>query len=172
MRPLLIGLCLVGALLSSSTGCTEQNYCGDVSPNAWVSDVLYDDHAETLYVALSHHLSYCTGTDEKKFSHELLTVDLATGGVDVQQRASNDAHGYSVPDRCCALYREGHFANADTCSACELVLRTNDDTGYAFRFTTREDYEGAMVLEITRDDAPVVTIDIGGYRSAVRVEGS
>ncbi|TNF24135.1 MAG: hypothetical protein EP329_25620 [Deltaproteobacteria bacterium] len=170
MRTLLTALLALPLLLPATlAACDEGDYCGDVSPNAWVSDVLYDDRAETLYVALSHHLSYCTGTDEKKFSHELITVDLVTGEATFAQRASNDSRGYSVPDRCCALYYDGHFGNADRCAACELVLNSNDAAAYTFRFTTRDDYMGAMYLDITRGGEPVVTIDIGGYRSAVHV---
>jgi|GEM_PF-2737516 len=163
MRLLLFAL----ALLPLLTACDEGDYCADVSPNAWVSDVLYDDHDAKLYVALTHHLSYCTGTDEKRYSHERITVDLMTGEASFEQRASNDAAGYTLPDRCCALYYDGHFGNADLCSACELVLNSSDAAAYTFRFTTRDDYEGAMILDVSRAGEPVTTIDIGGYRSEV-----
>lgn len=159
---------ILGSFLITAAGCTQSGYCADVFPNATVTDVLLDDAAGQLHVALQHSLSYCTGTDEKRYSLEHITIDLASGAVAFDQRASNSLDPYALPETCCYLYRDGGFGNAD-CPGCELVLRSRDEQ-YTAHFVTSgiDALDPVMTLEVTRAGAPIAVIDIDGYMSQVR----
>lgn len=148
------------------TACTQGDYCADVTPNATVTDVYHDTAGNRLTVGLYHSLSYCTGTDEKRFSNERIEVDLATGEVTVHQQASNVRGALGLPYPGDGLYRRSEFGSS-YCTGCELVLRSLDQI-YTVHFTTLEDFEPVMTLEILEEDVPLAVVDIGGYVSELR----
>jgi hypothetical protein len=156
---------LCGLSLAASA-CQQSSYCADVFPNAAVTDVIYDDAEQRLIVGLYHSLSYCTGTDEPRFSNERIEVDLATGDVIVDQETSNSRGPLPLPDAGYFLFRDGQFSN-DNCSDCELLLRSPDGM-YAFHFTTQADFDPVMVLDVLASDVTLATVDIGSYQSAPR----
>ena len=80
---------LVAVALS---GCGA-DVCVDVAPNATIIDVLHDEQNDLILINLTHNLSYCTGTDEKKYSVEQIQIDLNTAQVTFKQRYVND-RGY------------------------------------------------------------------------------
>src|SRR5690606_9595613 len=98
-------------LALAATACQQSAYCADVSPNATVTDVVHDQADQRLIVGLYHALSYCTGTDEKRFSNERIEVDLATGEVFVDQQTSNDRGPLAMPEVGSPLYQGGQFGN-------------------------------------------------------------
>jgi hypothetical protein len=146
--------------------CEQSHYCADVAPNATVTDVIHDENEQRLIVGLYHSLSYCTGTDEKRFSNERIEVDLATGAAIVDQQASNARGPLALPEIGYFLYRDGQFGNTP-CGGCELVLRSHDGI-YTFHFTMLEDFEPVMTLEVLEEEAPLAVVDIGGYTSEPR----
>jgi hypothetical protein len=162
MRNQILILC---SLTLAATGCQQSEYCADTVSNATVTDVLHD--GDRLIVGLYHSLSYCTGTDEKRFSNERIEVDLATGEVFVAQRASNDRGPLDLPDAGYSLFRDGQFSSHD-CVGCELVLRSQDQI-YTFHFTTFEELEPVMGLEVFEEDVLLTAVDIGGYTSEPRL---
>ena len=159
---------ILGSVLIAAAGCTQSEYCADVFPNATVTDVLHDPGADELHVALHHSLSYCTGTDEKRYSLEHITLDLASGEVALEQRASNTLDPYALPESGYYLYRDGGFASAD-CPGCELVLRSRDEQ-YTAHFVTggMDDLDPVMTLEVARAGTSLAIIDIDGYMAQVR----
>lgn len=161
MRTQLLILC---SLTLAATGCEQSQYCADTVPNATVTDVLHD--GDRLIVGLYHSLSYCTGTDEKRFSNERIEVDLGTGEVLVTQRASNERGPLDMPDAGYPLFTDGQFASHH-CAGCELVLRSQDQF-YTFHFTTFEELDPVMSLEVFEGDVLLTTVDIGGYMSEPR----
>lgn len=164
MRNQLFILC---GLALAASGCEQSEYCADTVSNATVTDVLHDTLGERLIVGLYHSLSYCTGTDEKRFSNERIEVDLATGEVFVAQRASNDRGPLDLPEAGYPLFTDGQFGSHH-CVGCELVLRSQDQL-YTFHFTTFNDEFGlAMGLEVFQEDVLLAAIDIGGYMSEPR----
>lgn len=149
---------------TAAAGCTQSEYCADVGINATVTDVLHDTLADQVHVSLRHSLSYCTGTDEKRYSMEHLVIDMATGEVTVAQRSTDEPVPFGMPDACCPLYRDGNFNN-DSCPGCELVLRSGEGRD-TFHFTTAlPGADEAMLLEVSRDDVPLVRVEIGGFVS-------
>jgi len=168
--PVLAVLALWATL--ATAGCTEGDYCADVFANAWVTDVGHDQDGRLLTFAVSHSLSYCTGTDEKRYSHERVTVDLETGAVDVEQRFSNDARGYDLLEvgRMRYLYHDGHFGNQSACSDCQLLLEAEGTPRYGYRFVARAFESPPVVLEVSEDDVPLLTIDLGYAHTALRAE--
>jgi hypothetical protein len=164
MRTHLSTLCFLALTL---TACDQGEYCGDVFPNATVTDVFHEGGASNrLIIGLYHALSFCTGTDEKRFSNERIEVDLNTGEVSVYQKASNNRGPLDMPDVGAPLYRDGHF-DSQNCAGCELLLRTSDQI-YTIHFTTFQDFDPAMILEILEEDVPLAVVDIGGYTSEPR----
>jgi hypothetical protein len=163
MRNQLLILC---SLALAATGCQEGDYCADTVSNATVTDVLHDTVSDRLIVGLYHSLSYCTGTDEKRFSNERIEVDLTTGEVFVDQRASNTRGPLDLPDRGYPLYTNGQFGSHH-CVGCELVLRSQDQL-YTFHFTTFGELEPVMGLEVFEQDVLRAAVDIGGYTSEPR----
>lgn len=159
------GLALLTALFIA--GCTQQDVCVDVFPNATVTDVLHDESAQRLYVSVLHRLSYCTGSDEKKYSVELIEVDLATGDVQIQQRASNSRAPYDVPDTCCWLFRDGNFTGGEGCPGCQLRLYSRDGA-YEFLFESDVDWNLPMTLRVSHASTQLAVVDMGGYQSALR----
>lgn len=161
-------LCSLSLAVSA---CEQGDYCADVEPNATVTDVLHDDAGGgRLIVGIYHSLSYCTGTDEKRFSNERIEVDLATGAVTVDQRASNVRGPLAMPDDGYPLYQGGNFSSSH-CAGCELVLRSPGGV-YTYHFTVLagvfDGVEPAMALDVLEDGAPLAAIDIGGYVSESR----
>ena len=154
------------SLMLSAAGCQQSAYCADVVPNATVTDVIHDTGNERLIVGLYHSLSYCTGTDEKRFSNERIEVDLATGDVFVDQQASNSRGPLDLPEVGSPLFRDGQFGGV-SCSGCELVLRSQDRL-YTFHFVMYDEFEPVMSLEVLDGDTSLVLIDIGGYTSEPR----
>ena len=161
MRNRILILC---GLALAATGCQQSEYCADTVSNATVTDVL--DAGDRLIVGLYHSLSYCTGTDEKRFSNERIEVDLATGEVFVAQQASNTRGPLDLPDVGYPLFRDGQFSSHD-CVGCELVLRSQGQS-YTFHFTTFGEIEPVMGLEVFEGDVLLAAVDIGGYTSESR----
>lgn len=156
---------MLAALASAlAVGCFQSDYCVDVGINATVTDVLHDAPADQVHVSLRRSQSYCTGTDEKRYSVEHLVIDMTSGELVTEQRSTNDPVPFGLPDTCCRLYRDGNF-NSSACPGCELVLRSGDGRD-ALHFTTAPlDAGGAMLLEVSRDDLPLVRVEIGGSES-------
>lgn len=154
------------SLTLAATACQQSEYCADVVPNATVTDVVLDEPNERLIVGLYHSLSYCTGTDEKRFSNERIEVDLATGIVSVDQQASNSRGPLPLPEVGYSLFQDGQFGSG-SCSGCELVLRAAEGM-YTFHFVTHQDFEPVMSLDVLEDDVVLAAIDIGGYTSEQR----
>lgn len=160
-------LWILFGLALAATGCQQSEYCADVGANATITDVRHDTAGgDRLIVGLYHSLSYCTGTDEKRFSNERIEVDLATGEVFVDQRASNTRGPLAMPDAGYPLYTDGQFGSHH-CAGCELLLRSQDQI-YTFHFTTLGELEPVMTLDVFEEDVLLTTIDIGGYTSEER----
>ena len=157
-------LFILFGLALATAGCEQSQYCADTASNATVTNVLLD--GDRLIVGLYHSLSYCTGTDEKRFSNERIEVDLATGEVFVDQRASNTRGPLDLPDTGYPLLRDSQFSTHD-CVGCELLLRSQDQV-YTFQFTTFGELEPVMGLEVFAEDVMLAAVDIGGYTSEPR----
>ena len=154
------------SLMLAATGCQQSEYCADVVPNATVTDVIHDTGDGRLIVGLYHSLSYCTGTDEKRFSNERIEVDLATGDVTVDQQSSNNRGPLDLPEVGSPLFRDGQFGGVN-CKGCELVLRSQEGL-YTFHFVLYDEIEPVMSLEVLEGDTALAVVDIGGYTSEPR----
>lgn len=153
-------------LLGLGSACVQGDYCADYFPNATITDVYYSENEERAFVSLYHHLSYCTGTDEKRFSIELLDIDLAEATFSRQHRTSNSPALFDLSEECCPLFYQGQFASEDRCDGCELILNTQG-AGYTFHFTTAPVESGeVMDLEILAQGQPILRFAIGGYETS------
>lgn len=135
------------------TGCTQSEICADFGPNSTVTDVRYDSEENALTVSYFIHNSYCTGTDEPRYTIRLLTVDLDAMTEDTKEKETQKLDLYPIRDGGEHLFEESRFT-AGTCNRCELRLNTRDGR-YSFDFITGPPYDGeeVMALEIFEGDA-------------------
>jgi hypothetical protein len=114
-----------------------------------------------------HSLSYCTGTDDKKYSIELIEIDLATQTAEFHHKTSNSRDLYDLPEVCCYVQRDINFTGGEDCAGCELVLHTRDGS-HELRFVSDSSWDLPLQLIVSDGSAAVMTIDIDGYRSALQ----
>lgn len=167
--PLALSL-LFGLSASPGPGCSARGTCVDSGPDAWVTDLGHDQVERLLTFAVSRRLGYCSGNDEKRYSHERVTVDLETRAVDVEQRYSEGAGGYDLLEVGFMrhLYRDGHFGSAGACTRCELVLEAEGVPRYRYRLIMHESEASPLVLEVIEDGEPIMVLDLGYARTTER----
>ncbi|MEM9493732.1 MAG: hypothetical protein AAGC55_31580 [Myxococcota bacterium] len=166
VRPGALALVLGVMTLGALGACSEQSVCADVFSNATVTDVTYDQTDNTAQVSLFHRLSYCTGTDDKRYAIEQLVIDLGAAALTTQHRTADSLDLFPPPERAVYIYRDGGFTNSDYCAGCELVL-TIRDTDYALHFVTAgpDQVAAAMTLSLMDGGAETLAVDIGGFES-------
>jgi hypothetical protein len=144
------------ALLVAVGGCTGE--CVDYAPNATVTSVCWDERENVVELATFARESYCTGTDEKRFTTARVTVGMEEGTCVLQQRQSNHLDSYGRTEGCEPLFEDGTFP---TCRDCELRLDVGT-TGYTLSLVTDEEFlDGnwsALMLHVLDEGEEVVSV--------------
>lgn len=119
-------------LTAISLSCNHLNsICVDVGPNATVQRIAFDSSARLLYVSFYNNQSYCTGTGEKPYRANLLTVSMHNFTGTYSHKETDGLEMYSPPPGPTVLF-DGDLGCYDSCVIALPSLYSNYSLTYIF----------------------------------------
>lgn len=108
--------------LTTAVACQTGDRCLYIGVNASISGVYYMPDEDVAYISAHEAKSYCTGTDEKRYTFYDLTVRVQDANVDVHSWDTNEYYPGQPPTNspveAIPLYRS--LFRAGDCVDCQL----------------------------------------------------